>query len=269
MAEDTVEEGSPEAVHPLSDAMGVSGAFKWLLATMGIVAIALVFNPPPALAIPLLVVVVLEGWVATLCLHEFGHAAAAYAGGDRSLAEKGYLRLDPLRYTTPGRTLAWPLLFLLLSGVGLPWGPDYIDASAVRTREWRSLVGLAGPLVNVALLAPLLLLLFVFGWAAEPFLIAVSLLAFLQITTIILNLIPLPPFDAYAVISPWLPRGLRRIEYFGGVFMVIVCLALVEVGPARSLLIWNYAASVARSVHLSLDRVGQGVGHVQLPLFGS
>src|SRR5262245_38736576 len=42
---------------------------------------------------------VLAGWVVSLCLHEFGHALAAFVCGDRSVRDKGYLTLDPLHYT--------------------------------------------------------------------------------------------------------------------------------------------------------------------------
>ncbi|MFQ3628339.1 MAG: site-2 protease family protein, partial [Cyanobacteriota bacterium] len=36
-------------------------------------------------------------WIASVCLHEFGHALVAYWGGDRSVKEKGYLTLNPLK----------------------------------------------------------------------------------------------------------------------------------------------------------------------------
>ena len=44
-------------------------------------------------------VFVAASWVITLCLHEFGHAIVAYRNGDLSVAHRGYLTLDPLRYT--------------------------------------------------------------------------------------------------------------------------------------------------------------------------
>ena len=38
---------------------------------------------------------VLGGWIISLALHEFGHAVVAYRAGDRSVAKKGYLSLNP------------------------------------------------------------------------------------------------------------------------------------------------------------------------------
>ena len=35
-------------------------------------------------------IVVLLGWVFSLCLHKFSHALVAYMGGDWTVREKGY-----------------------------------------------------------------------------------------------------------------------------------------------------------------------------------
>src|SRR5690606_40584306 len=42
---------------------------------------------------------VLAAWMVSLCLHEFGHAYLAYRSGDRSVASKGYLTLNPFKYS--------------------------------------------------------------------------------------------------------------------------------------------------------------------------
>jgi Zn-dependent protease len=54
-------------------------------------------------------VFVFLGWILSLCLHEFGHAIAAYYGGDTSVKEKGYLTLNPLKYVDPVLTLIMPI----------------------------------------------------------------------------------------------------------------------------------------------------------------
>ena len=45
--------------------------------------------------------VVLIGWIFSLCLHEFSHSLVAYYGGDTTVREKGYLTFNPLKYTHP------------------------------------------------------------------------------------------------------------------------------------------------------------------------
>ncbi len=46
-------------------------------------------------------VFVVAGWLVSLCLHEFGHAFTAWRFGDHDIAVRGYLTLNPLKYTNP------------------------------------------------------------------------------------------------------------------------------------------------------------------------
>lgn len=166
-------------------------------------------------------VFVTTAWVITLCLHEFGHALVAYRNGDLSVAHRGYLTLDPLRYTHAVFSIVLPILFLLLGGIGLPGGAVFIDRRALRSRAAQSRVSAAGPLVNLAV-AIVLALAFWVGWGARDgvdalysgglyesgtvFWVAVAFLLFLQVTAAILNLLPVPGLDGYGIIEPYLPR---------------------------------------------------------------
>ena len=82
--------------------------------------------------------IVLVGWIFSLCLHEFSHALIAYFGGDTSVREKGYLTFNPLKYTHPVYSIVLPLLFLVLGGIGLPGGAVYIETWRLRSRRWIS-----------------------------------------------------------------------------------------------------------------------------------
>ena len=75
---------------------------------------------------------VLAGWVASVCLHEFGHAVAAWYGGDRSVAHKGYLNLDPVQYVDPVNSILLPVVVLALGGIGLPGAAVYIETRFIR-----------------------------------------------------------------------------------------------------------------------------------------
>src|SRR3970040_1656278 len=99
--------------------------------------------------------VVLIGWIFSLCLHEFSHALVAYYGGDNTVKEKGYLTFTPLKYTHPVFSLLMPIIFLLMGGIGLPGGAVYIERWRLRGPKWETAVSLAGPLSN-ALLALML-----------------------------------------------------------------------------------------------------------------
>ena len=56
---------------------------------------------------------VIAGWLVSLCLHEFGHAYTAWRFGDHDAAARGYLTLNPLKYSNPMLSLGLPLLFIL------------------------------------------------------------------------------------------------------------------------------------------------------------
>ena len=154
-------------------------------------------------------IVVLVGWVFSLCLHEFSHALVAYFGGDTTVREKGYLTFNPLKYTHPVYSLLLPLLFLVLGGIGLPGGAVYIETWRLRSRGWISAVSLAGPTANLVL-AILLGLLLQFGpVTAGGIWPGLGFLAFLQVSALVLNLLPLPPFDGFGALEPYLPTNLR------------------------------------------------------------
>lgn len=145
-------------------------------------------------------------WVVTLCLHEFAHAFVAYRNGDESVVYRGYLTLDPLRYTHVLFSIVLPLVFLLLGGIGLPGGAVFINRNALRTRFAHSAVSAAGPITNIAIAV---LLAVVIGTRSDErsFWAALAFLLFLQVTAAILNLLPVPGLDGFGVIEPYLPRS--------------------------------------------------------------
>jgi Zn-dependent protease len=194
---------------------------------------------------------VLGGWVVSLCLHEFAHALAAYAGGDRSVVAKGYLTLDPLRYTEPGLSLLLPLVFLLLGGIGLPGGAVWIEVGALRSRAWRSAVSFAGPATNLVL-AAVLLSPFAIGWLEFPtrhldFTAGLAFLGLLQVVAAVLNLVPLPGLDGFGVVEPYLPRTvLARIAPWRAYSMLILFLLVFQV-PAFNDFIWAAGRNTLRA----------------------
>lgn len=154
-------------------------------------------------------VVVLVGWILSLSLHEFSHALVAYYGGDTSVKEKGYLTFNPLKYTHPVYSLLLPLIFLLLGGIGLPGGAVYIETARLRSRKWISAVSLAGPASNLVLAILLGVILRFAPVTSSGVWPGLAFLAFLQVSALALNLIPLPPFDGFGAIEPYLPNSIR------------------------------------------------------------
>ncbi len=149
---------------------------------------------------------VVAGWVVSLSLHEYSQAVVAYHSGDRSTAERGYLTLNPLKYTHPVLSIVLPVVFLLIGGIGLPGGAVWINHAAIRGRLRSSLVSAAGPGANLLFLL-LLLIPFDLGLATrehETFWAAVAFLALLQLMAAVLNLLPIPGVDGGNILRPWL-----------------------------------------------------------------
>ncbi|MEU4560902.1 site-2 protease family protein [Actinoplanes sp. NPDC023936] len=169
---------------------------------------------------------VISGWIISLCLHEYAHAITGYFSGDLSVADRGYLRLNPLKYTHPLLSIVLPVIVVILGGIGLPGGAVWVDHRYIRSRLKDSLISAAGPLTNV-ILALIVAVPFLAGMAPElsptvsgqynlsgadhlEFWAALALVAFLQVTASVLNLLPVPGLDGGSIISPWFSPAYQR-----------------------------------------------------------
>jgi Zn-dependent protease len=191
---------------------------------------------------------VLSGWLITLCLHEFSHALMAHRKGDHTVAEKGYLTLDIRRYGHPLLTFVLPVVFLIIGGLPLPGGAVMIERHRLRGRFGSAMVAAAGPAINVIAAAILLFIvsafgpdyIFAFGLTEphESFWAALTLLAYLQVVTAILNLIPVPGIDGYGILEPFLPlstqRAAEKIKPYG----LILLFLLMILPPVRNAFYW-------------------------------
>jgi Zn-dependent protease len=205
------------------------------------------------------VLLVLGGWAVSLCLHEFGHAAVAYRGGDHSVRAKGYLTLDIRRYTDVGLSFVLPIVILLVGGIPLPGGAVWINHAAIRSRGMRSLVSLAGPATNLVigglLTAAVALVEMPIGLA-----IGLSCLAFIQVIAFVLNIIPIPGLDGFGVIEPFLPLNARRMAARVRPWAPIVLFVLIISVPGVSSVFFDVGDSVFATVggDATLARAGYG-----------
>jgi Zn-dependent protease len=203
---------------------------------------------------------VAAAWVISLCLHEFAHALVAYRFGDVSVAHRGYLTLDPLRYTHVVFSIVLPLIFVLLGGIGLPGGAVFIDRRALRSKFANSAVSAAGPLTN-ALIAVILALALgagAGGWATHTaFFGAVAFLLFLQVTATFLNILPVPGLDGFGIIEPYLPSrwlaGAARISPYA----VLILFGLLWV-PAINAAFFSVVLGALSALGVPTDLVATG-----------
>lgn len=182
-------------------------------------------------------------WVISLCVHEFSHALVAYRYGDTSVAFRGYLTLDPLRYTHLVYSLVLPLLFLIAGGIGLPGGAVFIDRRALPSRFANAAVSAAGPLSNVAMVVILAVAQagrddHVAFWSALAFLL------FLQLTAVILNLLPVPGLDGFGIIAPYLPENILRSAARVSGFAVLIVFVILWI-PAVNRAFFGFIFGIA------------------------
>lgn len=130
-----------------------------------------------------------------LTFHEFMHALAAYSLGDQTPKSEGRVTLFPFSHIDP-------LGFILLLLFGFGWAkPVRFEPANLRYQTFGpTMVALAGPLANALLLVVVIALAQLFrGLTAGP-LSANAQIFFASLIVVnslllVVNLIPLPPFD--------------------------------------------------------------------------
>jgi Zn-dependent protease len=181
---------------------------------------------------------VLGGWIVSVCFHEFAHAYAAYRAGDRSVEAAGYLTLNPFKYAHPFLSIILPLLFIVQGGIGLPGGAVYLHPHAFRSRRSQSIAAAIGPLTNAVFAIVLLLVAknhvgdvvrYLNGTATSGhprFWAGLAFLGFLQVTAAVLNLLPIPGLDGWAIIEPYLDaqtqQSAAKIKPWGMIGVIVL-----------------------------------------------
>jgi Zn-dependent protease len=169
---------------------------------------------------------VIAGFLVSLCVHEFAHAYTAFRFGDRDVEARGYLTLNPLKYSHPLLSLGLPALFIALGGIGLPGGAVYVRTSWMTKRQ-KTLVSLGGPATNLAFAIVLLALTSLLRDPAHAvFWAGMAFSAFLQLTAFLINILPVPGLDGYGALEPHLSpqtqQALQPAKQWG--FLILLLL---------------------------------------------
>lgn len=172
-------------------------------------------------------------FVASITLHEFGHAAMGTWLGDSTPQEQGRLTLNPAAHLDVFGTL-----FLILAGFG--WAkPVQVQPHRFAHPRWgMAAVAAAGPAMNVALaiLAALGLLL------ASPHLPEGAALWFktafhLNVMLFVFNLLPIPPLDGGHLVESLVPRrwlpAFEQWQPWGTVLLVLIFVVPAAAVPLR------------------------------------
>ncbi len=184
--------------------------------------------------------VVLVSIVISMAIHEATHGFVAHWLGDTTAKEQGRLTLNPLKHVDVVTTVLLPMVLII---VGLPpifaAKPVPFDPDRLRYEEFgMALVGVAGPLTNLAL-AGLAGLVFHISGAAfgQQFYNALILFVQVNIAFFVFNMIPFPPLDGSRLLYAFAPEPLqevmRQIEGFGflGILVFILLVFQFISGP--------------------------------------
>jgi len=166
---------------------------------------------------------ILLGMLAGITTHEFSHALVADQLGDHQPRALGRVSLNPLRHLDP---LGTALLVL----VGIGWGkPVPVNVAALRSgRAGMAFVAGAGPVANVVVALVLALAYRASDLAGTggAVLQLVYVATVVNLLLAILNLIPIPPLDGFAVLTALVPPrweySIRRYQGYGVVLLLLL-----------------------------------------------
>jgi len=145
----------------------------------------------------------------------------------------------------------------------LPGGAVYIETWRLRSRRWESAVSLAGPVANLVLAVVLSIVLHFAPAAGGGIWPGLGFLALLQIMAAVLNLIPVPPFDGYRVVAPFLEPDLRqRIDQASAIIMLVVFFLLWYV-PFVNNIFWTAVSWIAVQFQIPLQLANLGLTQFQ------
>lgn len=173
--------------------------------------------------------------IISVVIHEVAHGWAANALGDPTARLAGRLSLNPIKHIDPiGSVLLPAILVLTNSGFLFGWAkPVPYNPHNLKNQRWgEAIVGVAGVAVNLFLaVAFALLARFAFAQGFADFGTLASLVALVNLSLGMFNLIPIPPLDGYTVLRGLLPYkwsiAFREFEekiQSGGIFSLIAFL---------------------------------------------
>ncbi|OGL72284.1 hypothetical protein A3D72_00630 [Candidatus Uhrbacteria bacterium RIFCSPHIGHO2_02_FULL_57_19] len=189
----------------------------------------------------------------SVIIHEVMHGVAADKLGDPTARYAGRLTLNPIPHLDMFGSIILPILCALAPGGFLfGWAKPvpYNPYNLFRAPRWgEMIVAAAGPASNLALalIGGLLIRLQLFPDIAAVLMYVVAV----NISLMVLNLIPVPPLDGSKILSSVLPKSLGydalrdRMEQNPFLGFGIVLLIIIMFGNAFGSLVYGIARAIS------------------------
>lgn len=160
-----------------------------------------------------------------ITVHEAAHAFAAKRYGDNTAFMMGRMTLNPIKHIDLIGTILVPLMAVALGGFIFGWAkPVPVDFGRLRRPKQDMLwVAAAGPISNFVMAAIWLILLKLAlsmdNSYAEPMALMSNAGVLINLSLMVLNLLPIPPLDGGRIVVSLLPRyqawQFAKIEPYG------------------------------------------------------
>lgn len=175
--------------------------------------------------------------VASVVLHELGHALAATWEGDPTPHRRGHLTWNPVVH------MGW-LALGMAAVIGIAWGQTPVTPAYFRHRRWGDvIVSFAGPGTNLllAIVSSLVFALVLRNDAPDLMRQFWWVALYLNVALFLFNLFPVPPFDGFGIANATFDLGelgtmLRRAQPWP----MFIAFAFVVWGP-----FWGWARAIA------------------------
>lgn len=194
-----------------------------------------------------------------ITLHEAAHGYVARMFGDRTAEQMGRISLNPARHIDPVGTILVPAMIFLLSSVagggGLLFGwakPVPVNFARLRNPKADMLwVAAAGPAANLVMaLGWALLYKLAEAIAGSQFSVPLRIMSdagiMVNLSLMVLNLLPLPPLDGGRILVSLLPMrsamAVSRLEPYGmWILLLLLFTGLLSVVMVPLVLFARYA----------------------------